>query len=57
MKWEVEKAFNSELLRIVAALDDFLFCLQMRLDIIVSALTKVYEAKFGIYQADATISF
>jgi len=57
MEWKVEKAFSSELLRIAVASDDFLFCLQTRLDIVVSVSTNVYEVKFGIHQADVTISF
>ncbi len=49
MEWEVEKAFNSELLRTVAASDDFLMYLRMRLDIVVSVSTNIYEVKFDIY--------
>ena len=29
--------------------DEYFFCLQMRLDIVVSISTNIYEIKFGIY--------
>ncbi len=49
MEWEIEKAFNSEFLQIAVASDNLLFCLQMRLDIVVNVLTNVYRTKFDIY--------
>ena len=49
MEWEVEKAFNNELLRIATTSNDFLLYLQMWLDIVVNVSTNVCETKFGIY--------
>ncbi len=38
-------------------LKDVFFCLLIRLNIIVSVSRDIYEAKFDIYQINATISF
>ena len=37
--------------------DKDFFCLQIRLDIVVSVSINVYKDKFDIYQVDVTISF
>jgi len=49
IKWKVEKAFNNELLRIITTLDDFLFYLQIQLNIVVNVSTNIYKAKFNIH--------
>ena len=49
IEWKAEKAFNNELLQIAVTPDNFLFDLQMRLDIVISVSMNIYKAKFNIY--------